>query len=99
MQRPCPELDKATVLTPDNAGLHVSLGNAYINTGEKEKALAAFERGAELSQTPSVWNNIAYNLAEHQLELDKASAMPNLQPRQPLPICAMLNWLTSRSMT
>jgi tetratricopeptide (TPR) repeat protein/transglutaminase-like putative cysteine protease len=67
-----PELDKATVLTPDNAGLQVSLGNAYINTGEKEKALAAFEKGAELSQTPSVWNNIAYNLAEHRLELDKA---------------------------
>jgi Flp pilus assembly protein TadD/transglutaminase-like putative cysteine protease len=67
-----PELDKATVLTPDNAGLHVSLGNAYINIGEKEKALAAFEKGAELSQTPTVWNNIAYNLADHQLELDKA---------------------------
>jgi Flp pilus assembly protein TadD/transglutaminase-like putative cysteine protease len=67
-----PELDKATVLTPDNAGLQVSLGNAYLNTGEKEKALEAFEKGAELSQTPSVWNNIAYNLAEHQLELDKA---------------------------
>jgi Flp pilus assembly protein TadD/transglutaminase-like putative cysteine protease len=67
-----PELDKATVLTPENAGLQVSLGNAYINTGEKEKALAAFEKGAELSQTPSVWNNIAYNLAEHQLELEKA---------------------------
>jgi tetratricopeptide (TPR) repeat protein len=67
-----PELDKATVLAPENAGLQVSLGNAYINTGEREKALAAFEKGAELSQTPNVWNNIAYNLAEHQLELDKA---------------------------
>jgi tetratricopeptide (TPR) repeat protein len=67
-----PELDKATVLTPDNAGLQVSLGNAYMNTGEKEKALGAFEKGAELSQTPSVWNDIAYSLAEHQLELDKA---------------------------
>jgi len=67
-----PELDKATVLTPDNAGLQVSLGNALLNTGEKEKALAAFEKGAELSQTPIVWNNIAYNLADHHLELDKA---------------------------
>jgi Flp pilus assembly protein TadD/transglutaminase-like putative cysteine protease len=67
-----PELDKATVLTPDNAGLQVSLGNALLNTGEKEKALAAFEKAAELSQTPIVWNNIAYNLADHDLELDKA---------------------------
>jgi Flp pilus assembly protein TadD/transglutaminase-like putative cysteine protease len=67
-----PELDKATVLSPDNAGLQVSLGNALLNTDEKEKALAAFEKGAELSQTPVVWNNIAYNLADHDLELDKA---------------------------
>ncbi|MGA8222679.1 MAG: DUF3857 domain-containing protein [Candidatus Acidiferrales bacterium] len=67
-----PELDKATVLTPDNAGLQVSLGTALINTGETEKALAAFQKGAELAQTPLVWNDIAYNLADHNLELDKA---------------------------
>ncbi len=67
-----PELDKATILTPDNAALQVSLGQAYINTGEKEKALAAFEKGVDLARTPIVWNNVAYNLAEHQLELDKA---------------------------
>jgi tetratricopeptide (TPR) repeat protein len=67
-----PELDKATILTPDNAALQVSLGQAYINTGEKEKALAAFEKGVDLARTPIVWNNVAYNLAEHQLELDRA---------------------------
>lgn len=67
-----PELDKATILSPENAELQVSLGQAYINTGEKEKALAALEKGVELAQTPAVWNNVAYNLAEHQLELDKA---------------------------
>ncbi len=67
-----PELDKATILSPENAELQVSLGQAYINTGEKEKALAAFEKGVELAQTPAVWNNVAYSLADHQLELDKA---------------------------
>ena len=67
-----PELDKATILTPDNAALQVSLGQAYINTGEKEKALAAFEKGVDLARTPMVWNNVAYSLAEHQLELDRA---------------------------
>ena len=67
-----PELDKATILSPENAELQVSLGQAYINTGEKEKALAVFEKGVELSQTPAVWNNVAYSLADHQLELDKA---------------------------
>jgi Flp pilus assembly protein TadD/transglutaminase-like putative cysteine protease len=68
-----PELDKATVLAPDNAGLEVSLGNALLNTGEKDKALEALEKGVELSQTPVVWNNVAFALAEHNLELDKAA--------------------------
>jgi tetratricopeptide (TPR) repeat protein/transglutaminase-like putative cysteine protease len=68
-----PELDKATVLAPDSAELEVSLGNALLNTGEKDKALEAFEKGVELSQTPVVWNNVAYALAEHNLELDKAA--------------------------
>ncbi len=67
-----PELEKATILSPDNGGLQVELGQAYLNTGEQDKALAAFDKGAELSQTPTVWNNIAYSLADHKLELDKA---------------------------
>jgi tetratricopeptide (TPR) repeat protein/transglutaminase-like putative cysteine protease len=68
-----PELDKATVLAPDNAELEVSLGNALLNTGEKDKALEAFEKGVDIAQTPAVWNNVAYALAEHNLELDKAA--------------------------
>jgi tetratricopeptide (TPR) repeat protein/transglutaminase-like putative cysteine protease len=68
-----PELDKATVLAPDNAELEVSLGNALLNTGEKDKALEAFEKGVELSRTSAVWNNVAYALAEHNLDLDKAA--------------------------
>lgn len=67
-----PELDKATILSPDDAGLQISLGQAYLNTGEQEKGLAAFEKASQLSQTPAVWNNIAYNLADHKIELDKA---------------------------
>lgn len=67
-----PELDKATILLPDDAGPQISLGQAYLNTGDQEKALAAFEKGAQLAQTPMVWNNVAYSLADHQLQLDKA---------------------------
>ena len=33
-----PELDKATILSPDNAELHVSLGRAYLNIGDKAKS-------------------------------------------------------------
>jgi Flp pilus assembly protein TadD/transglutaminase-like putative cysteine protease len=68
-----PELDKATVLAPENAELEVSLGQALLNTGEKAKALEAFDKGVEIAQTPAVWNNVAYALAEHNLELEKAA--------------------------
>jgi len=68
-----PELDKATVLAPENAELEVSLGQALLNTGEKDKALEAFDKGVEIAQTPAVWNNVAYALAEHNLELEKAA--------------------------
>ncbi len=68
-----PELDKATALSPDNAELEVSLGRAYLNTGQKDKALEAFDKSVDLAQTPVVWNNVAYNLADEGIELDKAS--------------------------
>jgi Flp pilus assembly protein TadD/transglutaminase-like putative cysteine protease len=68
-----PELDKAAVLAPENAELEVSLGQALLNTGEKDKALEAFEKGVDIAQTAAVWNNVAYALAEHNLELDKAA--------------------------
>jgi tetratricopeptide (TPR) repeat protein len=67
-----PELDKATVLTPESAELQVSLGQAYLNTGDKEKALASFEKGVEIAPTPLVWNNVAYALADNRLNLEKA---------------------------
>jgi tetratricopeptide (TPR) repeat protein len=67
-----PELDKAAILTPDNAPLRVSLGRAYLNEGDQVKALAAFEKAAALSPTAPVWNDIAFNLADRKVDLDKA---------------------------
>jgi len=67
-----PELDKAAILTPDNAPLRVSLGRAYLNTGDEPKALAAFDKAASLSPTAPVWNDIAFNLADSKVDLDKA---------------------------
>jgi Flp pilus assembly protein TadD/transglutaminase-like putative cysteine protease len=67
-----PELDKATILSPDDAELQVSLGQACINTGETEKALAAFKKGVEISQSPSMLNNVAFRLADNKMDLDLA---------------------------
>ena len=67
-----PELEKATALTPDSADLQVSLGDAYLNLGQDDKALAAFDHALELSATPLVWNNIAYQLSLKKAHLDRA---------------------------
>ena len=67
-----PELDKAAVLSPRKAELQISLGQAYINLGQNGKAAEAFDRAAEISPTPAIWNNAAYNLADHKVELAKA---------------------------
>ncbi|HKN60260.1 MAG TPA: DUF3857 domain-containing protein [Candidatus Acidoferrales bacterium] len=66
------ELEKATILSPDSAELEVSLGRAYLNTGAEDKALDAFKKGVTLSPTPVVWNNVAYNLADHGVDIDDA---------------------------
>lgn len=66
------ELDKATILAPENAELHASLGRAYLNSGDQPKAIAVFEKAAALSPTAPIWNDIAFDLAEGRLELDRA---------------------------
>ncbi len=67
-----PELEKAASLTPDNAELQVSLGDAYLNLGQDDRALATFDHAVELSATPLVWNNIAYQLSLKNSHLDRA---------------------------
>ncbi len=65
-------LEKAVTLDPENAALHVNLGQAYLNLGQSEKALTAFDRAVELEPSPTVWNNVAYELSVHQAHLDRA---------------------------
>ena len=67
-----PELEKAASLTPESAELQVTLGDAYLNLGQDDKALAAFDHAVELSATPLVWNNIAYQLSLKKSHLDRA---------------------------
>jgi tetratricopeptide (TPR) repeat protein len=67
-----PELEQAISLTPDQPGLHVDLGTAHLNTGNSDRAMAAFARAAELSPTPTTWNNVAYQLALKGVYLDRA---------------------------
>src|SRR5215468_2758732 len=68
-----PELEQAISLNPDQEGTYqISLGRAYVNLGQPEKATEAFDRSIKLSPEPITWNNVAYYLSLGNLELDKA---------------------------
>jgi len=68
-----PELGKAASLQEKNPLVLISLGQAYIATGQTDKGMTSFERAIALSPTAVVWNNIAYSLAEQNVQLDRAS--------------------------
>jgi tetratricopeptide (TPR) repeat protein len=67
-----PELEKAASLRPENAFYQIGLGQAYLNLGQSDKALAAFDKAVELQPAPSVWNDVAYELSERKVHLDRA---------------------------
>lgn len=71
-ERAIPELERAAAILPNNADPQVRLGEAYLNTGDDRKAMAAFDRAVEISATPVIWNNIAYQLSLKKSHLDKA---------------------------
>jgi tetratricopeptide (TPR) repeat protein len=68
------ELEKAAILAPKNAPLEFTLARAYLETGANDNAVAAFEKSAALSPTPAMLNDIARNLADAGLALDKAQS-------------------------
>ena len=43
-----------------------------MNLGQDDKALAAFDKAVEISATPDIWNNIAYQLSLKQARLHHA---------------------------
>lgn len=66
-------LESAVKLAPDSASLHFQLGQAYLKTGENEKALASFQKTVEQkSDDPDTLNNVAYTMAENKMRLDLA---------------------------
>ncbi|HYN15601.1 MAG TPA: DUF3857 domain-containing protein [Terriglobales bacterium] len=67
-----PELEKAASLKPDNAFYQVGLGQAHLNLGQPDKALAAFDKAVELQPSPLVWNDVAYELSQRKVHLERA---------------------------
>jgi tetratricopeptide (TPR) repeat protein len=68
-----PELEQAISLNPEQeAQYRISLGRAYMNLRETDKATQAFERAVKLEPGQRTWNDVAYFLAESKVQLDKA---------------------------
>src|SRR5271157_2666204 len=68
-----PELEKAASLQAKAPGVHISLGEAYVATGQTDKGMASFDRAIVLSPSADVWNGVAYSLAQQNVQLDRAS--------------------------
>ena len=67
-----PELEQAASITPNDANPQVRLGEAFLNLGQDDKAMTAFDKAVQISATPLVWNNIAYQLTVKKSHLDVA---------------------------
>jgi tetratricopeptide (TPR) repeat protein len=68
-----PELEKAASLQDKNPLMQISLGEAYIASGQTEKGMGAFDRAIAAAPNAGVWNNIAYALAQQNVQLERAS--------------------------
>jgi len=68
-----PELEQAISLNPDEeAQYQISLGRAYLNLNQIDKAMASFDKAIKLAPGHGSWNDVAYFLAVSRVQLDKA---------------------------
>jgi tetratricopeptide (TPR) repeat protein len=65
-------VEAAFKLQPERAGFHSQLGSEYLSAGNDDKALAAFTRALELDSSPSMLNDIGYQLADANKKLPQA---------------------------
>jgi TonB family protein len=69
------ELELAAKAKPDNPQCAISLARAYREARQPEKAEKALERALEISPVPSIQNDVAYELGEMNVQLDRAEAL------------------------
>lgn len=68
-----PELEQAISLDSDEQTQYqISLGRAYLNLNQIEKAMATFDRAIKTAPGQETWNDVAYFLALSNVRLDKA---------------------------
>ena len=65
-------LEEVNAITPDDPDVALNLGTAYLETGSSEKAMAAYEKVLAAKPTANVMNAIAYMLADHGMQVERA---------------------------
>src|SRR5262249_7734446 len=59
-------------LDPNNVAVKHQLAVAYLGNGETSKALSLFDEVVSAAPNALTWNNVAYELAERGVALDRA---------------------------
>ncbi len=65
-------LEKAVELSPEEPTMHLTLGRALIKNGQTERGVAELSKAVELRPTPTVWTDVASDLSEANVQLDRA---------------------------
>ena len=65
-------LEKAVSVKADDAWARLALGRAHAEAGRGPEALASFKKAVEMSPGPGIWNDVAWWMAENNLELPLA---------------------------
>ena len=66
-----PELERAVAMQPETVD-RAALGGAYLDLGQTEKGLDVLTKLAQDTPSPGTWNSVAYALASHKLQLERA---------------------------
>lgn len=66
-------LQKAVEANPNNAYLHLALGNVELTAGERASGASELVKALHEAQQPDTVNNAAYLLADHDLDLAEAA--------------------------
>jgi tetratricopeptide (TPR) repeat protein len=65
-------LEKAVRLSPNSSALQTALASAYLRNKQTEQGLALIKRAVAVDRNGYIFNEIAYSLAEMNVELDLA---------------------------
>src|SRR5271166_3425285 len=73
-----PEFQLAVELTPESAGPHAGLAQCYLDQGKQEPGIAELDKAAALTSSGPGWNSLAWTMAEHQVQLERAEQYARL---------------------